>query len=66
MPYAAEAVYMGLDDRDKAIFDGKTGMHGSKLMTGNSLADMLQISSGAVSQRASAIGKDIADLARRL
>lgn len=66
MSYAAEAVYMGLDDRDKAIFDGKTGMHGSKLMTGNSLADMLQISSGAVSQRASAIGRDIADLARRL
>ena len=63
VPYATEAVYMGLDDKDKAIFDGKTGMHGKKQVSGTSLADMLNISSAAVSQRASAIGKSISDMA---
>lgn len=65
LPYAAEAVYMGLDDKDKAIFDGKTGMHGKKQVSGSSLADMLSISPAAVSQRASAIGQSIADFAGR-
>lgn len=63
IPYAAEAVYMGLDDRDKAIFDGKTGMHGKEQMSGTSLADMLQITPAAVSQRSSAIGSRIAEMA---
>ena len=63
LPYAAEAVYMSLDDRDKAIFDGKTGMHGKKQMSGSSLADMLNISGAAVSQRASEIGRSIAGMA---
>lgn len=65
-PYAAEAVYMGLDDKDKAIFDGKTGMHGKTQSSGSSLADMLKISPAAVSQRSAAIGRDIAEAARRL
>ena len=65
VPYAAEAVYMGLDDKDKAIFDAKTGMHGKKQMTGSSLADMLKITPAAISQRSAAIGKEIADMARR-
>ena len=63
--YAAEAVYMGLDDRDKAIFDAKTGLHGKKEMTGTSLADMLRLSPAAVSQRSAAIGSQIADMAHR-
>jgi len=66
LPYAAEAVYMGLDDKDKQIFDGKTGFHGKKQTSGSSLADMLNLSSAAVSQRSSAIGKEIAELARRM
>lgn len=65
LPYAAEAVYMGLDDKDKAIFDGKTGMHGKKQMSGTSLADMLKITPAAVSQRSAAIGERIADMAGR-
>lgn len=65
MPYAAEAVYMGLDDRDKEIFDRKTGMHGKEQISGSSLADMLNITPAAVSQRSSAIGKAIADMAGR-
>ena len=62
LPYAAEAVYMGLNDRDKAIFDGKTGMHGKKQVSGTSLADMLKITPAAVSQRASDIGRRIAEM----
>lgn len=65
LPYAAEAVYMGLDDKDKAIFDGKTGMHGKKQVSGSSLADMLNMSGAAVSQRASSIGREIANMAGR-
>ena len=65
LPYAAEAVYMGLGDTDRAIFDGKTGLHGGERMSGTSLADMLDLSSAAVSQRASAIGRRIAEMARR-
>jgi len=62
LPYAAEAVYMGLDDKDKMIFDAKTGMHGGRQMSGTSLADMLKMSPAAISQRASAIGREIADM----
>lgn len=65
LPYAAEAVYMGLDDRDKEIFDRKTGMHGKKQMSGSSLADMLNLTPAAISQRSSDIGNEIADIARR-
>ncbi len=65
LPYAAEAVYMGLDDTDKEIFDRKTGMHGKDTMSGSSLADMLNITPSAISQRSSAIGNEIADMARR-
>lgn len=66
LPYAAEAVYKGLDDTDKAIFDGKTGLHGTQPTSGSSLADFLKLSPAAVSQRSAAIGRDIAELARRL
>ena len=66
VPYAVEAVYMGLDDKDKAIFDGKTGMHGKKQESGTRLADMLNLSSAAVSQRSAAMGRDISEMARRM
>lgn len=63
--YAAEAVYMGLDDRDKAIFDAKTGLYGAPTQSGSSLADMLKISPAAISQRSAAIGRQISDFANR-
>ena len=63
LPYASEAVYAGLNDRDKAIFDAKTGLHGKQQMSGSSLADMLKLSPAAVSQRASTIGRAIVDFA---
>lgn len=66
LPYASEAVYMGLDDTDKAIFDGRTGMHGKKNVSATSLADFLKVSPAAVSQHAAAIGRDISEFARRL
>jgi DNA-directed RNA polymerase specialized sigma subunit len=66
VPYAAEAVYMGLDDRDKKIFDRKTGMHGKEQMSGSNLADMLQLTPAAISQRSSSIGQQIADMAGRV
>lgn len=66
VPYATEAVYMGLNDRDKAIFDAKTGLHGKPQTSGNSLADMLQLSPAAISQRSAAIGRDIANMAGRM
>ena len=65
IPYAAEAVYMSLDDKDKAIFDNKTGMHGAKEVSGPSLADMLNLSSAAISQRSSRIGNAIMEMSRR-
>ncbi len=65
VPFATEAVYLSLDDRDKAIFDGKTGMHGKDQVSGESLADMLNLTPAAISQRSSAIGKSIAEMARR-
>lgn len=64
--YAADAVYMGLDDKDKAIFDAKTGLHGKKQMSGSSLADLFKLSPAAISQRSSAIGQSIVDMAGRM
>lgn len=63
IPLASEAVYMGLDDRDKAIFDHKTGLHGKSEMSGKQLADLLKITPAAVSQRAGAIGSAISEYA---
>ena len=64
--YAAEAVYMGLDDKDKAIFDAKTGLHGKQQVSGSSLADMFKLSPAAISQRSAAIGQSIVDMAGRM
>jgi len=64
IPYASEAVYAGLDQRDKDIFDYRTGSHGKNEVSGKELADMLKITPAAVSQRSSYIGSQIADMAR--
>lgn len=56
---AQEAVYADLSDRDKAIFDGKTGLHGKREMSGESLAEMLHVSPALVSQRSAAIAERI-------
>ena len=64
IPYASEAVYASLDQRDKDIFDYRTGSHGKNEVSGKELADMLKITPAAVSQRSSYIGSQIADMAR--
>lgn len=59
VPYAQEAVYQGLSDTDKLIFDHLTGMHGKRQLSGRDIAGMLGVSPSAVSQRANAIAEQI-------
>lgn len=60
VPFAQEAVYMDLSPEDKMIFDAATGSHGSPRVPGIEIAKKLGISPAAVSQRAKAIGEQIA------
>jgi DNA-directed RNA polymerase specialized sigma subunit len=62
MPYARDAAYMSLNDRDKEIFDYRLGMHGKKQLNGNEIAGKLGVTPAYISQRASAIAKMIADM----
>lgn len=63
VPFARDAVYSGLDDTDRFIFDSITGLHGSPVMTAKDVAAALGVSPAAVSQRANRIGSAIAELA---
>lgn len=63
---AGEAVYRGLDRRDRRIFDLRTGMHGSKELSGKGIADLLKVSPALVTQRSNAIAARIMDMAGRL
>jgi DNA-directed RNA polymerase specialized sigma subunit len=63
LPFAQQAVYMSLDDTDKAIFDYLTGSNGKKQMSAKAIALMLGISPAAVSQHASRIGQQISEVA---
>lgn len=62
MPYARDAVYMSLGDRDRDIFDYRLGLHGKPQLTGNEIADKLGVTPAYISQRASAIGNMVADM----
>lgn len=62
LPFRQEATYMSLDQRDKDIFDYRTGSHGKEQITGDELAKKLGITPAYVSQRASAIGSTIKDM----
>lgn len=63
VPFAQEAVYRDLSPEDKMIFDAATGMHGAARMRAMDVAAKLGISPAAVSQRAKAIGQQIAYVA---
>jgi DNA-directed RNA polymerase specialized sigma subunit len=65
LPFAQEAVYMSLNDRDKLIYDLRTGSHGKKVESADSVASKLGITPAAVSQRANSIGQQILDIANR-
>lgn len=63
VPFASEAVYMSLNDRDKLIYDMRTGSHGSRQYSSGDIAARLGVSGAAVSQRADQIARQIAGLA---
>ena len=63
VPFAQEAVYMGLSDQDKLVFDAATGSHGVGMIPAQEVARRLGISPAAVSQRAKAIADQIAYVA---
>lgn len=60
VPFAQEAVYRDLSPEDKYIFDAATGSHGVGRIHAVEVARKLGISPAAVSQRAKAIGEQIA------
>lgn len=63
VPFARDAVYMSLPKRDQDIFDYKLGMHGKPSISGTEIAKRLGVTSALISQRSSAIGRRIADIA---
>ena len=62
VPFAQEAVYSGLDDTDRFIFDSLTGLHGAREMPAKDVAARLGVSPSSVSQRAARIGSAIAEI----
>lgn len=60
VPFAQEAVYRDLSDSDKFIFDSATGSHGARKIPAVEVARRLGVSPASVSQRAKAIGEQIA------
>ena len=57
--YAFDAVYMGLDPREKVIMDWKTGRHGKETLTNAEIAARLGVSPAFVSQVSSDIAKRV-------
>lgn len=62
IPFATEAVYMSLNDRDKKIYDMRTGSHGSPVYSASDIAKRFGVSNAAISQRADYIGSQISSL----
>lgn len=63
---AADAVYGGLNARDRRIFDMRTGSHGEKEHSGNDIASLLNISPALVTRRANTIAEDILKATERM
>ena len=63
---AAAAVYSGLNDRDKRIFDLRTGSHDQTAVQGQAVARTLGISPALVTQRGNDIARQILEAAGRL
>ena len=63
---AADMVYDGLGDRDRRIFDMRTGSHGQKVTPGQDIASLLRVSPALVTQRANAIANRIVSTAGRV
>lgn len=63
---ASEAVYSGLSERDRRIFDLRTGSHGAKQSSGGEVARLLKVSPAYVSQRTGSIADLIVSRAGRM
>lgn len=63
---ATDMVYDGLDERDRKIFDMRTGSHGQSVASGQDIASLLKVSPALVTQRANAIAGRILDTAGRV
>lgn len=61
MPFATDATYMSLNQRDKDIFDYRMGAHGKEQLSGKDIAKKLGVTPAYISQRAASIGSTIAD-----
>lgn len=62
---ASDAVYDGLGERDRRIFDLRTGSHGQAAMSGQDIAALLKVSPAFVTQRANDIADRIVGAAGR-
>lgn len=60
-----EMVYESLDDRDKMIFDLKTGKHGRTALPNQEIARRIGVTPALISQRSSQIAEQITDLTTR-
>ena len=63
---ATDMVYSGLGERDRRIFDMRTGSHGQGVTSGQDIASLLRVSPSFVTQRANAIASRILDTAGRV
>lgn len=64
-PFAMDATYMSLNDRDKDIYDYRLGAHGKTQLSGKEIADKLGVTPAYISQRSSNIGSILSDLEAR-
>jgi DNA-directed RNA polymerase specialized sigma subunit len=65
VPFARDATYMSLNQRDKDIFDYRLGEHGKPMLSGKEIADKLGVTPAYISQRAANIGSILSDLEAR-
>lgn len=62
--FASEAVYDGLEPREKAIYDWKTGGHGQSQLANKEIAVRLGVSPGLVTQLSQRIATQIQEASR--
>ena len=65
LKFTEEVVYEALGDRDKMIFDLKTGKHGRTMLSNQEIARRLGVTPALISQRSLAIAMQIADVTNR-
>jgi hypothetical protein len=62
---AEEMVYDSLTQRDRLIYDWKTGKHGKPTLSNQQIAKRLGVTPALISQRSQQIALQIQDLAQR-